>query len=133
MVPTFEFDAERVAHLEAAGWRAYYDHVWLRMLRLIVELSSSQFHIPFPASWLAGYYIVRASAGWVAPDHDEQAIRKLHEKFYRLAQKYSGLNFDPLQVAVLEERYWDVHRRLSGKPDKTVAVNFCKVRNKNTP
>jgi hypothetical protein len=70
-------------------------------------------------SLLAAYYITRASAAWVAVDHDERKIRDLHEKYYRLAKKYSGLEFDPAQVAVLEEKYWDVHRRLSGQADKT--------------
>jgi len=117
-VKTFQFDPDHVAHAEASGWRAYYDHNWFKMLWLIVSLCQEQFHIPFPLSILASYYIVRASAGWVAVDHDAQAILALHEKFYRIAQRWSGLHFDPVKVARLEEQYWDVHRRLSGKPDK---------------
>jgi len=113
------FNPERVAYFEAQGWRAYYEHNWLKMLRLIVALCQEQFGIPFPVSWLAAYYIVRASAGWVAVNHDEQAILALHVKFYRIARRYSGLRFDPARVAELEEQYWDVHRRLSGKTDKT--------------
>src|SRR5690606_30927812 len=35
---------------------------------------------------------------------------------------YSGLAFDPARAALLEEQYWDVHRRLSGQPDKTEFV-----------
>jgi len=112
-MPPFDFDPERVAYFEAAGWRAYYDHNWLRLLRLIVGLCHEQFGIPFPQSLLASYYITRASAGWVDVNHDEQKIRALHEKFYRIARRYSGLNFDPRRAAELEERYWDVHRRLS--------------------
>jgi hypothetical protein len=119
MAKSFKFDPNHVASAEAAGWKAYYDHNWLKMLWLIVDLCQAQFRIPFPISLLASYYIVRASADWVAPDHDEQAILKLHERFYRIAQRYSGLKFDPLRLAKLEEQYWDVHRRLSGKPDKT--------------
>jgi hypothetical protein len=114
-----DFNPERVTYFEAAGWRAYYDHNWLRLLRLIVGVCQEQFRIPFPMSLLAAYYITRASAAWVAIDHDEVKIRELHEKYYRLAKKYSGLDFDPAQAAVLEEQYWDVHRRLSGQPDKT--------------
>jgi hypothetical protein len=114
-----DFNPERVAYFEAQGWRAYYDHNWLRLLRLIVGVCQEQFRIPFPMSLLAAYYITRASAAWVVVDHDEVKIRELHEKYYRLAKKYSGLDFDPAQAAVLEEQYWDVHRRLSGQPDKT--------------
>src|SRR5258708_18545215 len=119
---SFQFDPERVAHAEASGWRAYYDHNWFKMLWLIVSLCGQQFHIPFPLSLLAAYYIVRASAGWVAVDHDSQAILTLHEKFYRIAQRSSGLHFDPAQVARLEEQYWEVHRRQAGEADKTEFV-----------
>jgi hypothetical protein len=109
----FDFNPERVAYFEAAGWRAYYEHAWLKLLRLIVGLCQEQFRIPFPMSLLAAYYITRASADWVAVDHDAQKIRALHEKFYRIAKRYSGLDFDIARAAELEEQYWDVHRRLA--------------------
>ena len=118
MATTFKFNPERVAYFEAAGWRAYYDHKWIKMLRLIVGLCQEQFRIPFPMSLLAGYYTTRASAAWVPADHDEQKILRYLEKFYQLARRYSGLKFDPSRVAVLELQYFDVHRRLSGKPEK---------------
>jgi hypothetical protein len=118
MAATFKLNPERVAYFEAAGWRAYYDHKWISMLRLIVGLCQEQFHIPFPKSLLAGYYTTRASAAWVPADHDEQKILRYLEKFYRVARRYSGLKFDPSRVAVLELHYFDTHRRLSGKPEK---------------
>ena len=118
MATTFKFNPERVAYFEAAGWRAYYDHKWIKMLRLIVGLCQEQFRIPLPMSLLAGYYTIRASAAWVPADHDEQKILRYLEKFYQLARSYSGLKFDPSRVAVLELQYFDVHRRLSGKPEK---------------
>ncbi|HVO41713.1 MAG TPA: hypothetical protein VMT34_03775 [Aggregatilineales bacterium] len=113
------FDPDRVAHFETEGWRAYYDHNWLRMLWLILRVNQEQFNIPFPVSLLASYYIVRASAGWVPVDHDPAVILALHEKYYAIARRYSGLAFDPIEAARLEEQYWEVHRRLSGQPDKT--------------
>jgi hypothetical protein len=118
MATTFKFNPERVAYFEAAGWRAYYDHKWMKMLRLIVGLCQEQFRIPFPRSLLAGYYTTRASVAWVPAEHDEQKILRYLEKFYQLARRYSGLKFDPSRVAVLELHYFDVHRRLSGKPEK---------------
>jgi hypothetical protein len=114
-----QFNPDRIAQFEAGGWRAYYDHNWLKMLYLLLVLCQEQFRIPFPISLLAAYYIVRASAAWVAVNHDDKAILALHEKFYEIARRYSGLKFDPREVARLEEQYWEVHRRLSGKPDKT--------------
>jgi hypothetical protein len=115
----FNYNPDRVAYFEAAGWRAYYDRAWLKLLRLIISLCQEQFRIPFPVSLLAAYYVTRASVAWVPLDHDEKVVRSFYEKFYRLAQQYSGLQFDPARVAVLELKYNDVHRRLSGKPDKT--------------
>ncbi len=83
MATTFKLNPERVAYFEAAGWRAYYDHKWIKMLRLIVSLCQEQFRIPFPMSLLAGYYTTRASAAWVPVNHDEQKVLRYLEKFYQ--------------------------------------------------
>lgn len=117
MATTFKLNPDRVAYFEAAGWRAYYDHKWIKMLRLIVGLCQEQFHIPFPMSLLAGYYTTRASVAWVPVDHDEQKVLRYLEKFYQVARRYSGLKFDSSRVALLELHYFDVHRRLAGNPD----------------
>src|SRR5256886_14738927 len=119
MAATFKLNPERVAYFEAAGWRAYYDHKWLKMLRLIVGLCQEQFRIPFPMSLLAGYYTVRASAAWVPARHDDRVVLSFLGKFYRIARRYSGLVFDPDRVSALELNYFDVHRDLVGQPDKT--------------
>lgn len=116
---TFRFDPDAVARAEAAGWRAYYDRDWLRLLRLIVALSEAQFRLPFPVSWLAAGDIVRASIAWVPADHDLEAVRAHLERYYQRARRHSGLRFDPARAAALEVAYWDVHRRLVGRPDKT--------------
>jgi len=113
------FDPDRIAYFEAAGWRAYYDRAWLKLLRLIVQLSQEQFRIPFPVSLLAAYYVVRASVAWVPLDHDEAVVRDYYARFYRLARRFSGLRFDPARVGALELRYNDDHRRLVGNPDKS--------------
>jgi hypothetical protein len=118
----FDFDPERVAYFEANGWRAYYDRQWGRVLRLIVGLCQEQFHIPFPMSLLAAYYTTRASAAWVPVDHDEGKVLAYLERFYRLARRYSALQFDPRRVAQLELQYFDVHRRLVGVEDKSEFV-----------
>src|SRR2546429_8953425 len=87
MAKTFKLNPERVAYFEAAGWRAYYDHKWLKMLRLIVSLCQEQFRIPFPMSLLAGYYTTRASAAWVPVNHDEQKVLRYLEKFYQRSEE----------------------------------------------
>jgi hypothetical protein len=115
-------DPDRVAYFEAAGWRAYYDRAWARLLGLTVGLCQEQFGIPFPASLRAAYYVVRASAAWAPVEHDEKAAHRYLERFYRLARRHAGLDFDPARVGALELEYFDVHRRLSGQPDKTEFV-----------
>ncbi|MBI3973924.1 MAG: hypothetical protein HY332_21815 [Chloroflexi bacterium] len=114
----FTFDPDRIAHFEAAGWRAYYDRNWPKLFGLIARLSREQFHMPFPESLLGAYYIARAAAAWAPQRHDAQRGQRYYEQFYRLARRYSGLTFDPVRVAELELRYNDVHRRLVGQPDK---------------
>lgn len=122
MAVQFDFDPNQIAHYEVEGWKAYYDRDWLRLLRLVVALVQAQFHIPFPVSLLAAYYVTRASAAWVPKDHDEVVIRDNLEKFYRIARRYSGLMFDPQTVAQIEADYWDVHRQLVGQSDKSAFV-----------
>jgi hypothetical protein len=118
MARIFTMLPERAAYFEAAGWKAYYDRKWLKMLRLIVLLCQEQFHIPFPMSLAAAYYTTRASLAWAPVEHDEQKVLKYLEKFYNVARRYSGLQYDVKKVAALELQYYEVHRRLSGKAEK---------------
>lgn len=74
MAKTFEFNPDRVAYFEAAGWRAYYNHQWVTMLHLIVGLCQEEFRIPFPMSLLTAYYTTRASLAWVPVNHDKRKV-----------------------------------------------------------
>jgi len=118
MVRTFNPQPGRVAYFEAAGWKAYYDRKWLKMLCLLVLLCQEQFHMPFPQSLAAAYYTTRASLAWAPVEHNEHKVLTYLEKFYGIARRYSGLYYDVKQVAALELQYFDVHRRLSGKVEK---------------
>ncbi len=113
------FDPGKVANCEVEGWKAYYDRNWLRLLTLIVALDQAQFRIPFPQSVQAAYYIVRASVAFAPKEHDAAVVRGYLEQFYRLARRYSGMQFDPRRVALFESDYWEVHRRLVGQADKS--------------
>ncbi len=121
-MPASDFEPDRIAYFEAAGWRAYYERRWLKLLRLIVGLCQEQFRIPFPVSLLAAYSVTRAAAAWAPSDHDESKVLKYYAKFYQLARRYSDLKFDPAQVAEWELKYNDVHRRLAGNPNKAEFV-----------
>ncbi len=121
-VARVQIHADRIAELEAGGWRAYYDRDWPRVIRLMVALNQEQFHIPFPLSVVAALHIARASVAWVPVDHDEAAVVVHLDRFYRMARRWSGLEFDPRRAADLEIGYWIEHRRLIGVDDKTPFV-----------
>lgn len=118
----FKLEPDRIAELEAGGWRAYYDHDWPKLVRLMVQLNQEQFHIPFPLSVVAAFHVARGSIAWVPVDHDEAAVRRHFLRFYRMARRWSGLTFDPRRAADLEVNYYVEHRRLIGETDKSSFV-----------
>lgn len=112
------FEPERLAHLEVEGWRAYYDHKWLRCLHLMVQLAHEQFGLSWAHAVQAAYFIIRASIAWAPKDNDRRATRLYIRRFYRVAVRHGkGVTFDPARVGALEYNYWDVHRQLAGRPD----------------
>jgi hypothetical protein len=111
-------DAERLAELEAGGWRAYYDRNWPRVVKLMVQLNQEQFHIPFPLSVVAALHIARASVAWAPVDNQPEETRKHLRRYYRIARRWSDFQFSAEKAADLELVYWIEHRRLSGQPEK---------------
>lgn len=107
------FDPDRVAALETAGWKAYAARNWSRFVLTLTVVNGAEFHIPFPRSLLASWYITRAGVAWVPVNHDLSVVRAFMEKYYALVRMYSGWEFDPTRAAEYELWYWDVHRRLS--------------------
>ena len=67
------FDADQGARFERAGWEAYYDRRWLRVLRLMVQLNREQFGMSLPAAMAAALDIVRASRAFAPVDNDVPA------------------------------------------------------------
>jgi hypothetical protein len=117
-VAAIRLQPERLAHLEAAGWRAYYDHEWLKLIGLMVRLNQEQFHIPFPLSVVAAYHVARGSVAWAPIKNDPEVVRLHFTRFYRIAKRWSGMTFAPRRAAELEIGYWIEHRRLVGNPNK---------------
>jgi hypothetical protein len=112
------FNPDRLAYLEVAGWRAYYDHKWFRFLQLMLLNVREQTGLSWPRAIQAAYYFTQASMAWSPVDNDPPKVKLYLRKFYRLVvEKGNRLKFDPDKVAEAEYVYWDVHRRLSGKPE----------------
>ncbi|HLG70177.1 MAG TPA: hypothetical protein VK009_07105 [Chloroflexota bacterium] len=103
---------ERLAYLETAIWKAYYDRRWLAVLWLTLQLVHEQFHLSWLQAIRASYCTTRAAVAWAPVDHDVAKVRRYLARFYELA----GVR-DPRRVAELELRYWIVHRDLSGQPE----------------
>jgi hypothetical protein len=123
-LPRITFVPSQLAGYEARGWEAYYRHNWLKFFWLITRVGQQQFQFPLWRALQAGYFIARASAEWSKKANQPERVHKYVKRYYRLARRYSGLNFDPNLVAGLEEAYWDVHRRLIGQPDKTEFIEI---------
>ena len=66
-------DPDRVAYFEKAGWQAYYDRKWLRVLRLMVQLNREQFGMSLLTAIAAAVDVVRASLAFAPVDNDVPA------------------------------------------------------------
>jgi hypothetical protein len=108
---------EQLAYYEKAGWKAYYDRDWLRAFGLMVRLIETQFNVPFPRSFLAALYVIRASIAFAPRDHDLDATCQHLEQFYRIAARANDGTFEPRRAAELELRYWVIHRELAEAPE----------------
>ena len=123
MAARVEIHPERLAELEAGGWRAYYDRDWLKLIQLMVQLNQEQFSIPFPLSVVAAYPVARGSSAWAPVTNDPAVVRRHFTRFYRIARRWSGMDFEPRRAAKLEIDYWIEHRRLIGNDDKSSFVD----------
>lgn len=110
-----DFDPERLAYLEAAGWRAYYDRNWLRVFGLMVQTNREQFRMSLPTAIAAAVDIVRASIAFAPVDNDVPAATGHLHAFYDKARRSLGLTADAGTLAALEMDYWIVHRTLANE------------------
>lgn len=109
-----DFDPDRLASLEAAGWRAYYDRNWLRVFGLMVQMNREQLRMSLPTAIAAAIDIVRASIAFApAYGNDVPAATDHLQAFYDKARRSLGLAADARTLAELEMDYWVVHRRLA--------------------
>lgn len=120
---SYTFNPDLVAECEGRGWRAYYDRNWSQFITLMTERFVSLYHLPLEDAQHVAALSVQAAKDFVPLDHNMDKVRESLTTYYAIVKRYSGLPFDPAQAAELEAEYWDVHRRLVGKPDKTEFVN----------
>lgn len=105
------FDARAVGSLECDAWIAYYRRDWLRFAWAGVRLARTTFSLSWPATLACCWLVLRANQLW-APyphNHPERAQRAM-ERFYRIAGRRCGADFDAGTAAELEVAWWYVHR-----------------------
>jgi hypothetical protein len=107
------FDPARVGYYEKAGWEAYYDRRWLRVLRLMVGLNREQFHMGRFGAVAASLDTVRAAAAFAPQDNDLPKTKHFLQRFYARARRSAGIQASAEQLAELELAYWVVHRQLA--------------------
>ena len=122
MAKRFTLDPQRMAVLEAALWRAYYDRNITSGLILMVRLSREQFKLSWTDSLRGAYHILHATIAWAPPRNRPEEAHRYLRRFYTLVARERGLAFAPDHVASLELRYRQLHRDLVGVPDKLPLV-----------
>lgn len=107
------FDPVRVAAHEGDAWVGYYRRRWRLVLGAAVGMVREGFGMPWPATMLGAWYVVRANQVWAPyPDNDPDAARALMARFYALVRRVHALPIDPPQAAQLEVDWWHEHRVL---------------------
>jgi hypothetical protein len=107
------FNPQRIAYLEQAGWKAYYDRSWLQVLTLMVQMNREQFCMPLPTAIAGAIDIVRASIAFAPVDNDIPAATAQLQSFYEKARRARGLQAGAKTLAALEMDYWIVHPQLA--------------------
>ena len=107
------FDPDRVAYYEKAGWEAYYNRQWGRVLALMVGLNREQFHMPWWVAITAALDTVRAAKAFAPVDNDIPTATRHLVNYYAKARHYANIAAGAEELAALEMDYWVVHRQLA--------------------
>jgi hypothetical protein len=119
-----QFDPDKVAYFEAAGWKAYYARKWGRAFGLMVQLNREQFRMPLLTALAAAVDIVRASIAFAPLENNDAPKAKENIlRYYAKARRTVGIAADAQTLADLEMDYWIVHRNLALERKKDHALN----------
>jgi hypothetical protein len=107
------FDADEVARLETAMWRAYYSRERVKLYEELGELLRKQYGFNYWKSQEVAYRAARAAFvfkdGHTRADY-ERALPDL-VSFYTSIREASNTDFDARRAAELELEWWIVHRQ----------------------
>lgn len=109
-----QFDPDKVAFYEQAGWEAYYDRNWPRVFSLVVNLNREQFRMPLLMALAASVDVVRASLAFAPLEGNDVPAATEHLcRYYEKARGRVGIEALAAKLAELEMDYWVVHRQLA--------------------
>lgn len=107
-----DFDYQKVGKLDADMWRAYYNHKFFSLFRLLFLLIKQQLHLSWFTTLRLAYY-----SAWAAADYrinrknvNRERVLKNITKFYKLVSDNATETFNYRITAKLELEWWDVHR-----------------------
>lgn len=115
MTHSITFNPDAVGTYEAAGWAAYYNRDWPRVLRLMVRLNHTQFRMGRLTAIAAAIDTVRAAAAFAPLENDLAATLRHLSSYFAHARRGAGMRADPAALAALELDYWVVHRDLASR------------------
>jgi hypothetical protein len=114
------FDYIKVAQIDTAMWRSYYNHKFYKLFWQMLLLLKNQLGL----SWLKTIRLAYYSA-WAAADYrihrgntNNKRIEKNLIKFYKLISDNAIEEFDYEKAGQLELIWWEVHRGSKQTSDK---------------
>jgi hypothetical protein len=108
-------DPDEVSYCETAGWAAYYDRDWPRVLRLMVRLNRAQFGMGLAEAVAAAVDTVRATATFAPAANNLKATHRHLTRYFARARRSAGIATDATTLADHELDYWVIHRELANR------------------
>jgi hypothetical protein len=122
-----QFDYRIVARYDTGMWRAYYQHRFFTLFRLLLKLFRNQFAPNrFVALRLAYYAAVAAADYRIHIGHENhQRVMKYLIKFYRTISAHCTRPFNYIEAAKMELEWWDI-RRYPHNYNSTLELSLAK-------
>ena len=117
-----EFDPARVARLETAMWRDYYEKRYVALFGALYSLSRDEYGFSPWDSVRVSYFAAKAAKDFQPTRSREEAqvARPTLEKYYAVIRARIGEEFDVRDAARLELDWWQLRREKA-----TAAFTIC--------
>ncbi len=119
-------DYLEAARIEAAMWRCYYNHQFLRLAWYLLDFMRSVFQCDWILAMRLAWHSSMAAIIYRRQKGHENYPKVLKSlvKFYKIGSDHSLTPFDYHKAAELELEWWDIHR-YPQKYDKTLEQSIA--------